>query len=79
MVIKVRPYMDTEFDDIKVDIKYNVKQVYSSSVMMAGYENDVSLLDANIYLNQGTLDPSASPCCNGSRVRAYTEHQDNST
>jgi hypothetical protein len=79
MAIKVRPYTNTEFDDIKVGIKYNVKQVYPSSVMMAGYKNDVSLPDANIYLNHGTLDPSVSPCRNGSRVRAYTEHQDNST
>jgi hypothetical protein len=79
MAIKVRPYTNTESDDTKVGIKYIVKHVYSSPVMVADYENDVSLSDANFYLDRGTLNPPASPCCNDSLIRAYTERRDNST
>ena len=79
MAIKVRSYTNTEFGDIKVDIKYTVKQVYPSPVMIADYENDVNLSDANFYLNHVTCDPSSLPCRNGSCVWAYTEHRDNST
>ena len=79
VAIKVRLYTNTEFDDIKVDTKYNGKQVYPSPVMIADYENDVNLSDANFYLNHVTCDPSSLPCRNGSCVWAYTEHRDNST
>ena len=47
VAIKVRLYTNTEFDDIKVDTKYNGKQVYPSPVMMADYKNDVNLSDTH--------------------------------
>jgi hypothetical protein len=79
MAIKVWQQTNTEFDDIKVDSKCNVKQVYPSPVMMTDYDTDISVSGANFYLNHSMHDPSAAPCRNGSLVRAYTDYRDNST
>jgi hypothetical protein len=79
MAIKIRPYSNTEFDDIKIDIKCNVKQVYPSPAMMADYKNGINMSDAVFYLNHSTCDPFSAPCCNGSCVRAYADRRDNST
>ena len=46
MAIKVWSYTNTDVDGIKINIKYNVKHVYPSPVMMTDCDNDIILSDA---------------------------------